>query len=220
MGSKEFQQKEVYSAENKAFKKVKPAFVEMPQPKESSYFKFGVFQNYEEQKRAERQYRKDWYEWSSEREKYIESEQGAKHLDGSIKGLRNYFEAVIDSDWFTEEYGVPSIFPVDNGKKILSHRPEIKFFANRTFGGMYRFRDFGRTGKQSSIDINRSYSKNEQVILHEIAHYATSISATKKHSGHGKEFAYNNLKIARQFMPEYAIGLEQFYKEQGVLYGE
>jgi len=220
VGTKEYQQKELYNAENEALKKVKPSVVEMPEPKESSYIKFGELQTYTELKKAERQYKKDWYQWSSERQKYIESELGAKHLDGSVKGLRNYLNAVIDSDWFREEYGVPSTFSIDNGKKFAEHRPEIKFFNTKKYAGMYRFRDFGRTGKQSFIDIDRSFAKNEQVILHEIAHYADTISATTKFSGHGYSFARELLKIAQQFMPNYANALEQSFKDGGIKYGE
>jgi hypothetical protein len=220
VGTKEYQQKELYNAENEALKKVKPSFIEMPEPKESSYLKFGDLPSYKEIKKAERQYKKDWYDWSAERNKYIESELGAKHLDGSVKGLRNYLNAVIDSDWFREEYGVTSIYNIDNGKKFAQHQPEIKFFSTKKYAGMYRFRDFGKTGKQSSIDIDRSYSKNEQVILHEIAHYANAISATTKFSGHGYSFGRELLKIAKQFMPKYADALEQSFKDGGIKYGE
>jgi hypothetical protein len=219
---KETQQFELYNAENLALRKVKPVFVETPEPNESSYNrKFGELHSYAEQSKRDRQFRKDWFAWSAERNKYIESEFGNKHLDGSAKGLRGYLDAVINSDWFREEYGIPSEFQSDNGKKRAYLQPEIKLYESKTRAGQYQFRNQDvRPYKKSSISIDRSFAKNEQVILHEIAHYATVISATKKHSGHGEQFAYNSLKIARQFMPEYAVGLEQFYKEGGILYGE
>jgi hypothetical protein len=69
--------------------------------------------------------------------------------------------------------------------------------------------------------VNRGYSKAEPTILHEIAHYATTISATSPHAGHGVEFARNHIFIAGKVMgSSFADGLEKAYREAGVPLGD
>jgi hypothetical protein len=216
-GTQETQQQEVYKAENLAREEISPIDRNLEEPSFSfpSPFRSQPFVYTSAEEKA---FKKAWKKWETERKKYIESELGNKHLDGTIGGVRNYVNEVIDSDWFREEYGVPSTFSIDNGKKFAEHQPEIKTLTSKTYGGLYRFRDYYIHGKRSSIEIRNDTLKYEPTILHEIAHYATAISATNKHSGHGKEFAFNNLKIAKQFMPKYAIALERYYKEMGISY--
>jgi hypothetical protein len=213
-GTKETQQSEVYQAERFARKEITQNEPIKEEPKFSSF----RVNPYTYTVAEERAFKKSWNEWEREKYKSIESELGNKHLNGTIRGVRNYVNDVIDSEWFREEYGVPSTFSIDNGKKFAEHQPEIKTLTSKKYGGMYRFRDYDIHGKRSSIEIRNDSLKYEPTIIHEIAHYATTISATSKHSGHGKEFAYNNIKIAKQFMPTYAIALEKYYKEMGVLY--
>jgi hypothetical protein len=212
-GTEETQQAEVYKAETKA-KKENQLIGTLEEPRFSSF----RVNPYTYTTAEERAFKKAWNKWETEKYKHIESDLGNKHLDGTIRGVRNYANEIFDSEWFREEYGVPSVFESDNGKKFAEHQPEIKTLKSKKFGGMYRFRDYNIHGKRSSIEIRNDSLKYEPTILHEIAHYATAISATNKHSGHGKEFAYNNLKIAKQFMPKYAIALERYYKEMGVSY--
>jgi hypothetical protein len=212
-GTKETQQAEVYKAEREARKETQ-LIGTLEEPRFSS-FRVNPFTYTTAEERA---FKKAWNKWETEKYKHIESDLGNEHLDGTIRGVRNYANEIFDSEWFREEYGVPSIFESDNGKKFAEHQPEIKTLTSKKYGGMYRFRDYNIHGKRSSIEIRNDSLKYEPTILHEIAHYATAISATNKHSGHGKEFAYNNLKIARQFMPQYAIALEKYYKEMGISY--
>lgn len=212
-GTEETQQAEVYKAETEA-RKENQLIGTLEEPRFSSF----RVNPYTYTTAEERAFKKAWNKWETEKYKYIESDLGNKHLDGTIRGVRNYANEIFDSEWFREEYGVPSIFESDNGKKFAEHQPEIKTLTSKKFGGMYRFRDYNIHGKRSSIEIRNDSLKYEPTILHEIAHYATAISATNKHSGHGKEFAYNNLKIAKQFMPKYAIALERYYKEMGISY--
>jgi hypothetical protein len=211
--TKETQQAEVYKAEREARKETQ-LIGTLEEPRFSS-FRVNPFTYTTAEERA---FKKAWNKWETEKYKHIESDLGNEHLDGTIRGVRNYANEIFDSEWFREEYGVPSIFESDNGKKFAEHQPEIKTLTSKKYGGMYRFRDYNIHGKRSSIEIRNDSLKYEPTILHEIAHYATAISATNKHSGHGKEFAYNNLKIARQFMPQYAIALEKYYKEMGISY--
>jgi hypothetical protein len=212
-GTEETQQAEVYKAETEA-RKENQLIGTLEEPRFSSF----RVNPYTYTTAEERAFKKAWNKWETEKYKHIESDLGNKHLDGTIRGVRNYANEIFDSEWFREEYGVPSVFESDNGKKFAEHQPEIKTLKSKKFGGMYRFRDYNIHGKRSSIEIRNDSLKYEPTILHEIAHYATAISATNKHSGHGKEFAYNNLKIAKQFMPKYAIALERYYKEMGISY--
>jgi hypothetical protein len=212
-GTEETQQAEVYKAETEA-RKENQLIGTLEEPRFSSF----RVNPYTYTTAEERAFKKAWNKWETEKYKHIESDLGNKHLDGTIRGVRNYANEIFDSEWFREEYGVPSTFSIDNGKKFAEHQPEIKTLTSKKFGGMYRFRDYNIHGKRSSIEIRNDSLKYEPTILHEIAHYATAISATNKHSGHGKEFAYNNLKIAKQFMPKYAIALERYYKEMGISY--
>jgi putative metallohydrolase (TIGR04338 family) len=70
------------------------------------------------------------------------------------------------------------------------------------------------------LSMDKGYSQAEPVILHELAHYATAISANKPYAGHGLEFARNYVYMASKVMgPEYAAGLESSYREGGVPLG-
>jgi len=209
-GVKETQQDKVYEAEYQASNQTKPLEVYQERPVAPNYDP--KVETYADYKKEYKEYTKAYYEWASEKNKFIESDLGEKHLDGSIKGLRNYTSAVINSEWFKENYGIE----VADTKTAL-YQPEVKHFTNRT-GTSGRY--FVLKNGKSTIEITKQYSKNETVILHEIAHYANTISVTRKHEGHGKEFAYHNLKIAKQFMPEYASALEDYYNQVGVSYEE
>jgi hypothetical protein len=165
------------------------------------------FGSREDYLKAYKKYSNDWDKWSNENNTYIESDLATEHLDGTIKGARSYIESVINSEWFKEEYGVDGQIP--------RFRPEVKHLpASSRLGGRFLMKAGGKT----FIEINKSTNRNEATILHEIAHYATTISQTNKHQGHGKEFATEYLKIIRNFAPKFAIALEDNFKKNGVSY--
>jgi hypothetical protein len=165
------------------------------------------FGSREDYLKAYKKYSNDWDKWSNENNTYIESDLATEHLDGTIKGARSYIESVINSEWFKEEYGVDGQIP--------RFRPEVKHLpASSRLGGRFIMKGGGKT----FIEINKSTNRNEATILHEIAHYATTISQTNKHQGHGKEFATEYLKIIRNFAPKFAIALEDNFKKNGVSY--
>jgi hypothetical protein len=165
------------------------------------------FGSREDYLKAYKKYSDDWDKWTNENNTYIESDLATKHLDGTIKGARGYINEVILSDWFKEEYGVDGQIP--------RFRPEVKHLpASSRLGGRFIMKGGGKT----FIEINKSTNRNEATILHEIAHYATTISQTNRHQGHGKEFATEYLKIIRNFAPKFAIALEDNFKKNGVSY--
>jgi hypothetical protein len=205
-GISDSQQSKLYDAEAKALKEVE---VDNGQsaPKGPSYDP--KTETYSDYQARYKEYTKQYYEYAVEKYKYVESELGAKHLDGSAKGMRNYIDEIIRSDWFKEEYGARI-----NDTKIALYQPEVKHFKSQTVAGRFLM----KKGNKTFIEIRKEWSKSEPTLLHELAHYATTISETQKHEGHGKSFAFNNLKIAKQFMPKYAVVLEKYYDELGVSY--
>jgi putative metallohydrolase (TIGR04338 family) len=134
---------------------------------------------------------------------------GEKHLDGTPAGVTGYVRDVLRQDWFVEQFG----------KGGSAGNPEVKV-ESRGEAGAYQI---GFKGNQplSILRINRGYSKAEPTIVHEIAHYATTISATSPHDGHGVEFARNHIFVAGKVMGEsFANGLEASYREAGVPLGD
>ena len=87
--------------------------------------------------------------------------------------------------------------------------------------GVVKDRYSGRIVKKiHAITINRQFTKDEATILHEISHYATTISQIKSYSGHGVEFAQNHIFVVAQAIGTgYASNLEEAYGSKGVEIG-
>lgn len=159
----------------------------------------------EEYDAAYKKYSKEFDEWARESSRNIQSETGKKTLDGSRAGTQKYIDSITKSDWFIKEFGDDRIVEV----------PKVALRDNRV-AGQYTF-GFKNGQPYSAMVINKGFSLNEPTILHEIAHYATTISARERFSPHGKEFAKNHVYLASKVIsPEYASGLEKAYREEGI----
>jgi hypothetical protein len=153
-------------------------------------------------------YRKEHAAWAKDTTKSIQSDLGAKHLNGTTKGSQAYVDEVTKSDWFVKEFG-------DGG---ALGTPKVALKASNKYAGRYyvNTKDGGTTG----LDVNKAYSLNEPVFIHEISHYATAISNKTPYAGHGSSFTKNHIYIASKIVgDDYAAGLEKAYKEGGVKIG-
>jgi predicted SprT family Zn-dependent metalloprotease len=73
---------------------------------------------------------------------------------------------------------------------------------------------------KNEISIDRQSVKDETVILHEIAHYATSISQTKPFEPHGVEFAKTHLFVVEKAAgSKLATKLKTAYQKGGIKVG-
>lgn len=166
------------------------------------------FQTSAEYDKAYKAYSKAFDEWSRESTRNIKSTTGVRHLDGTKSGVQAYVDAVTSADWFIEAFG-------DGG---VIGTPKVSLRAMGA-AGQYSIGTKGGVG-YSALAMDKGYSKAEPVILHELAHYATAISATSSYEGHGVEFAKNHIYMASKVIsPEYAAGLESAYREAGVPLG-
>lgn len=196
--------KKVYAAESKN----SPLFVlntENPMPEAPSRSNYGI--EGEEYEEAYKQYSKDFRNWQMDVTESVISPIGKKHLVGTPNGVKKYVTEVLEEDWFVESFG-------DGGS---AGPPKVSVTYNRKGeAGSYAM-GFKNNEPVSTLTINRSYSKSEPVIVHEISHYATVISATTKTESHGVEFAKNHVFIADKIMGKsFADGLEKAYIEEGV----
>lgn len=152
------------------------------------------------------------------KEKYtnIRSSVGEKHLNGKLSGIKNYVAEVTSKEWFVEKFGDQKNFPT----------LEIKQMNGRTVAGRYEFggiKEYIGNGESryvasiSTLNINSLNLKDESTLIHEIAHYATALSATEKYEGHGALFRENELYIASNLDQEYSNSLRNAYKEEGLL---
>lgn len=163
------------------------------------------FQDRESYDKAYKKYSKDFDAWSIETSRNIQSPVGEKHLDGTRSGIQKYLDETISADWFREEFGTGG----------LVGKPQVKL-GPLSVAGKYVF-GFKNGQPYTSMGFDKSSAKNEPTILHEIAHYATTISQTKGFDGHGVEFARNLIYIASHAIsPTYAAGLEKAYREEGI----
>jgi hypothetical protein len=163
------------------------------------------FATKEEYDKAYKAYSKAFDEWAVESHRNIQSPLGEKHLDGSKAGVQKYLDEIIGSDWFKEEFGTGGVVA----------KPQVKLLEINS-AGRYTF-GFKNGQPHTSMVFNKGYSKAEPTILHEIAHYATTISQTKPFDGHGVEFARNQIYIASKAIgSEFAAGLEKAYREEGI----
>lgn len=163
------------------------------------------FSTKEEYDKAYKEYSKAFDEWARESHRNIQSSLAEKHLDGSRAGVQKYVDEIINSDWFKEEFGTGGVV----------ERPTAKL-SDINSAGRYVF-GFKNGQPYTSLIFNKGYSKAEPTILHELAHYATTISQTKPFDGHGVEFARNHIYIASKAIgSEFAAGLEKAYREEGI----
>lgn len=156
------------------------------------------------------QYSQDYDNYSKEFSKYekdftivnIGSELGRQKLDGTKAGADAYVKDVINQDWFKRDFG-------DGGQM---GQPSVTVRSVKSYAGQYTS---GLT--KNEIAINKSYTQNEPTIIHEIAHYAQTVSAISPYSAHGIEFADINLHITKNIMGNAAAErLASAYTKEGV----
>ena len=157
---------------------------------------------------AYKEYDKAWSKWAnSGKAVLIESDLGRQHLDGTKAGVDRYIKAVTGSSWFREKFG---------DGRVVGGTPKIAVRAVKGYAGQYS----ANSTNKNEISIATGYTQHESVILHEVAHYATTISATDRYSAHGVEFAKNNLTITEKVIGgDYAAGLKESYLANGVNVG-
>lgn len=196
----------VYDAENSVAKTSVNTSEKPTAPKLSD------FESLNDYDKAYKEYSKKWRAWAVEKSASILSETGEKLLDGTPSGVKKYVNEVIKKDWFIETFG--------DGKSLprLDVTTANTNAAGRHILGLTRYRGTGRViAVKHEISIDRQNTKNEEVILHEISHYATTISQTKSYFDHGTEFARNHVFISEKVAGS-ARGekLANAYREKGV----
>lgn len=165
----------------------------------------GEYATREEYDAAYKKYSKEFDEWARESSRNIKSELAGKTLDGTRAGTQKYIDGIVKSDWFINEFGDDRV--VEAPKVALR---DARVAGQYTFG-------FKNGQPYSAMVINKGYSLNEPTILHELAHYATTISTKNPFSPHGVEFAKNHVYMASKVIsPEYADGLQNAYREEGI----
>jgi len=198
--------RKVYDAEEINHNQIQDKNIEQPSAPNRSQFT-----EYADYDKAYKQYSKDFLNWSKKVTTSVISPMGEKHLDGTPTGVNGYVRDVLRQDWFTEAFGKGG----DAGRNL-----EVKVSSNFGESGAYQI-GFKNEQPVSILRLNRGYSKAEPTIIHEIAHYATTISATSPHDGHGVEFARNHIFIAGKVLgSSFADGLEKSYREAGVSLGD
>jgi len=202
------QKQKVYDAENKYDPEIQHD-IPKPFPPSSEKLQKGEITR-EEYDKGYKEYDKKFDEWTMETCKNIKSPLGDKHLDGTTKGVKNYYEAVTTSDWFVKEFGW--------GTQLGKPKVAVSRFARSAGSHAYGFKN----GKPfHNFNINKQFAKNESTILHEISHFATTINETKSVQAHGKEYARNHLFVVNNVIgTNYAKGLENAYREAGVEIGD
>jgi hypothetical protein len=198
--------KKVYEAEEKNHNQIQDKNLDQPSAPNRSQF-----DEYADYDKAYKQYSKEWLEWSKKVTTSVISPMGEKHLDGTPRGVTGYIRDVLRQDWFVEAFG--------NGGSAGNLQVKMDS-ASSGAAGAYQI-GFKNDQPLSILKINRGYSKAEPNIVHEISHYATTISATSPHDGHGVEFARNHIFIASKVLgSSFASGLEKAYREAGVPLGD
>jgi putative metallohydrolase (TIGR04338 family) len=168
------------------------------------------FTEYSEYDAAYKKYSKDFLAWSKKVTTSLISPMAKKHLDGTPRGVNGYVRDVIRQDWFVEAFGKGG---------VAGNNLEVRV-SSAGEAGAYQI-GFKGDLPISILRVSRGYTQAEPTIIHEIAHYATTISATSPHGGHGVEFARNHVFIASKVMgQEFADGLEKAYREAGIPLGD
>lgn len=194
-------QNKVYAAETK----IDNSFIDQAsKPVTPRLVDFDTDQEYID---AYNKYTKDHNNWAQKQLEKIHSDLGKEQLDGSKKGVENYFDTVTESDWFIEKFGTPH---PDLGK------PDIVLSSAKSYSGRL---ELSRKGEDYfyKLRVHKSFTKNESTILHEIAHHATHMSAKGKYEGHGVDFRNAHLFIVENVIgKEYADKLRDAYKAEGL----
>ena len=197
--------RKVYEAEEKHHNQIQDKNAEQPSAPNRA-----DFDEYSDYDKAYKQYSKDFLNWSRKVTTSVISPTGKKHLDGTPTGVNGYVRDVLRQDWFVEAFGKGG---------VAGNNLEVKV-SSAGEAGAYQI-GFKGSLPVSILRVNRGYSKAEPTILHEIAHYATTISATSPHAGHGVEFARNHIFIASKVLgSSFAEGLEKSYREAGIPLGD
>jgi hypothetical protein len=197
--------RKVYDAEEKNHNQIQDKNAEQPSAPNRA-----DFTEYSDYDAAYKKYSKDFLNWSRKVTTSVISPIGKKHLDGTPTGVNGYVRDVLRQDWFVEAFGKGG---------VAGNNLEVKVSSTGE-AGAYQF-GFKNNLPISILRVNRGYSKAEPTIIHEIAHYATTISATSPHAAHGVEFARNHIFIAGKVMGDsFAQGLEKSYREAGVPLGD
>lgn len=149
--------------------------------------------NAEEAWRLSLQYRNQYDKYSKDFDKYqkdykvvnLQSDLAKSTLDGTKAGTQAYINNVIGQDWFKQAYGDGAVM----GKLTITTK-DVKSYAGQYTSSLTK----------NEISINNCYTQNEPTIIHEIAHYAQTISATSQYQAHGVGFAETNLHITEKVM--------------------
>jgi putative metallohydrolase (TIGR04338 family) len=165
-----------------------------------------------------KEYTDEYEKWAIDVRTRILSQTGERLLDGSPDSVKKYIDETIKQDWFTEAFGDGKSLPPLNVKIVDTPMSSAagRYRLNAVTDGANRVID-----STHEISIDRQSVKAEQVILHEISHYATAISQTTSYEGHGVEFARKHI-----FMVEKVAGLERAtklktaYKKRGIKVGD
>lgn len=146
------------------------------------------FETYQEYKKAFKDYSKEWDTWARNEAKQIQSELGKKHLNGTPKGVKQYVDAVLETDYWKETFGSSPI-----GK------PFVKSMDSKNQQGRWEIGREWRADKgwvyKNNLLVDRIFTMNEATILHELAHFGTAITQTNRYEPHGAEFARNYINI-------------------------
>jgi antirestriction protein ArdC len=198
-GVRDSQIKKLYNAEMENGNLNSPDIPIPVAPKIESY------PEYEDYVKAFRQYEYQFAQYKKRAPVILLSDVAKKHLDGTTQGLQNYINEIVESDWFLEKFGDGGVVGIPEAT-VRPNGPQGQHSLGTNFAFGY-----------NRIFINTRHAKDESTILHEIAHYATAISATSKYAGHGKEFARNHLDISKNVIgSEYEDALKKQYRKTGV----
>lgn len=193
----------VYAAANKLFPTEKEGNVAPVGPKRTD------FATYEEYAKAFKEYDKAFDKYAQTAMEHLASDTGRELLDGSLKGVKAYVQAVCTSDWFIEAFGTAA---------GMGGIPPVKVTTAGDESGSFRMKSTpnGLT-QETSLRFNKAAFTREPTLLHEIAHFATAASATSPYEPHGVEFAKNLVFIAERVAgPEFAELMRTSLIEEGV----
>jgi putative metallohydrolase (TIGR04338 family) len=204
-------QKDIYAAERSLYEM--PLRNQHPKHPERE-----IGESTEDYDKRYKEFTDKYQEWAIAARTRIVSQTGETLLDGSADGVKKYVSETIKQDWFIEAFGDGSSLPPLDVKIVTAPISSA--------AGRYR-QDAVTDGAGRLIDstheiaIDRQSVKAEQVLLHEIAHYANAISQTTSYEGHGVEFAKKHIFIVGKVAgSELATKLKAAYKERGIEVGD